>query len=293
MPARILDGKQTAREIRGELAARVAVVRDRLGRPPGLVAVLVGDDPASALYVKNKEKAATGAGFSGEVLRLPGTTSEAELLGVVDRLNEEERVDGILVQLPLPKQIDSDRVIDRIRPEKDVDGFHPENVGLLAIGRPRFASCTPLGVVELLRRHGVETRGKRAVVLGRSNIVGKPMALLLLRKGAVGDATVTVCHSASEGLPEIVGEADLLVAAVGRPEFVKGSWIKPGAVVVDVGIHRRPDGSLCGDVAFDEAAEVASWISPVPGGVGPMTIAMLLANTVASAERRGGWTAEG
>ncbi|MEW4567206.1 bifunctional methylenetetrahydrofolate dehydrogenase/methenyltetrahydrofolate cyclohydrolase FolD [Tautonia sp. JC769] len=284
MSAQILDGKETARVIRGELRDRVAVLREQHGKVPGLTAVLVGDDPASAIYVRNKEKAAREVGIEGTVLRLPASTGEAELLGVVDRLNDDPAVDGILVQLPLPRQIDPDRVIDRVSPGKDVDGFHPENVGLLAIGRPRFASCTPLGVVELLRRQGVETKGKRAVVLGRSNIVGKPMALLLLQKGAFGDATVTVCHSASREIPEIVREADVVIAAVGRPEMVRGDWIKAGAVVVDVGIHRKEDGSLCGDVVFDEAAEVASWITPVPGGVGPMTIAMLLANTVASAE---------
>lgn len=285
MSARILDGKGTARAIREELAGRVSIVRDRIGRPPGLTAVLVGDDPASGIYVKNKEKAAAGAGIEGGVLRLPGSTSEGALLDAVDSLNGDPTVDGILVQLPLPGQINPDRVIDRILPSKDVDGFHPENVGLLTIGRPRFASCTPLGVVELLRRHGLETRGARAVVLGRSNIVGKPMAMLLLQKGGVGDATVTVCHSSSRDIPAIVREADLLVAAVGRPEFVRGDWIKPGAVVVDVGIHRRADGSICGDVAFEEASAVASWITPVPGGVGPMTIAMLLSNTVSAAER--------
>lgn len=288
VPAQILDGKETARAIRLELRDRVAVLREQRGKVPGLTAVLVGDDPASAIYVRNKEKAAREVGMEGTVHRLPSATSEAELLAVVDRLNEDSAVDGILVQLPLPDQIDPNRVIDRVSPNKDVDGFHPENVGLLAIGRPRFASCTPLGVVELLRRNGIETKGKRAVVLGRSNIVGKPMALLLLQKGDFGDATVTVCHSASREVSEIVREADVLIAAVGRPEFVRGDWIKPGAVVVDVGIHRKEDGSLCGDVVFDEAAEVASWISPVPGGVGPMTIAMLLANTVASAEQSAG-----
>ncbi|WP_152052174.1 bifunctional methylenetetrahydrofolate dehydrogenase/methenyltetrahydrofolate cyclohydrolase FolD [Tautonia marina] len=288
MPAQILDGKETARAIRLELRDRVAVLREQRGKVPGLTAVLVGDDPASAIYVRNKEKAAREVGMEGTVHRLPSATSEEKLLAVVDRLNDDPAVDGILVQLPLPNQIDPNRVIDRVSPSKDVDGFHPENVGLLAIGRPRFASCTPLGVVELLRRHGIETKGKRAVVLGRSNIVGKPMALLLLQKGAFGDATVTVCHSASQEISEIVREADVLIAAVGRPEFVRGDWIKPGAVVVDVGIHRKEDGSLCGDVVFDEAAEVASWISPVPGGVGPMTIAMLLANTVASAEQSAG-----
>nr|WP_201750202.1 bifunctional methylenetetrahydrofolate dehydrogenase/methenyltetrahydrofolate cyclohydrolase FolD [Tautonia marina] len=288
VPAQILDGKETARAIRLELRDRVAVLREQRGKVPGLTAVLVGDDPASAIYVRNKEKAAREVGMEGTVHRLPSATSEEKLLAVVDRLNDDPAVDGILVQLPLPNQIDPNRVIDRVSPSKDVDGFHPENVGLLAIGRPRFASCTPLGVVELLRRHGIETKGKRAVVLGRSNIVGKPMALLLLQKGAFGDATVTVCHSASQEISEIVREADVLIAAVGRPEFVRGDWIKPGAVVVDVGIHRKEDGSLCGDVVFDEAAEVASWISPVPGGVGPMTIAMLLANTVASAEQSAG-----
>jgi methylenetetrahydrofolate dehydrogenase (NADP+)/methenyltetrahydrofolate cyclohydrolase len=288
VPARILDGKETARVIREELAGRVAVVRERRGRGPGLTAVLVGEDPASAIYVRNKEKAARVAGIEGEVRRLPETTSEAELLGIIDALNADPGVDGILVQLPLPGQINPETVIDRISPSKDVDGFHPENVGLLAIGRPRFASCTPLGVIELLRRHEIDVRGKRAVVLGRSNIVGKPMALLLLQKGGIGDATVTVCHSASQDIPAIVREADLLVAAVGRPEFVRGDWIKPGAVVVDVGIHRREDGTICGDVVFEEAVAVASWITPVPGGVGPMTIAMLLSNTVASAERTTG-----
>ncbi|WP_169980433.1 bifunctional methylenetetrahydrofolate dehydrogenase/methenyltetrahydrofolate cyclohydrolase FolD [Tautonia rosea] len=288
MPAQRLDGKETARLIRLELSNRVSALREVRGKAPGLTAVLVGDDPASAIYVRNKEKAAREVGIEGTVHRLPASTSEAELLDVVDRLNADPAVDGILVQLPLPDQIDPNRVIDRVSPSKDVDGFHPENVGLLAIGRPRFASCTPLGVIELLRRQGIETKGKRAVVLGRSNIVGKPMALLLLQKGAVGDATVTVCHSESREIPEIVREADLLIAAVGRPEMVRGNWIKPGAIVVDVGIHRRADGSLCGDVVFDEVAEVASWVTPVPGGVGPMTIAMLLANTVASGELAAG-----
>ncbi len=288
VPAQRLDGKETARLIRLELSNRVSALREVRGKAPGLTAVLVGDDPASAIYVRNKEKAAREVGIEGTVHRLPASTSEAELLDVVDRLNADPAVDGILVQLPLPDQIDPNRVIDRVSPSKDVDGFHPENVGLLAIGRPRFASCTPLGVIELLRRQGIETKGKRAVVLGRSNIVGKPMALLLLQKGAVGDATVTVCHSESREIPEIVREADLLIAAVGRPEMVRGNWIKPGAIVVDVGIHRRADGSLCGDVVFDEVAEVASWVTPVPGGVGPMTIAMLLANTVASGELAAG-----
>ena len=285
MSAQILDGKATARTIRMELAGRVERVVARLGRPPGLAAVLVGDDPASAIYVKNKEKAAHGAGIAGMARRLPGSITEDELIEVVAALNADPSVDGILVQLPLPGGIDADRVMETVDPSKDVDGFHPMNVGLLSMGRHWFASCTPLGVIELLKRHGIEPAGKRAVVLGRSNIVGKPMAMLLLHRGAMGDATVTVCHSASRDLPEIVREADLVIAAVGKPEMVRGDWIKPGAVVVDVGIHRRDDGTLVGDVAFDEAAEVASWITPVPGGVGPMTIAMLLCNTVASAER--------
>jgi methylenetetrahydrofolate dehydrogenase (NADP+) / methenyltetrahydrofolate cyclohydrolase len=222
--------------------------------------------------------------MNGVVHRLPADISEADLLKTVDTLNADPAVHGILVQLPLPKHIRDQAVIERVDPRKDVDGFHPENAGLLAVGRPRFVPCTPLGIRALLIEAGIETRGQRAVVLGRSNVVGKPMALLLLQKGAGGDATVTVCHTGSNDVAAITREADLLIAAVGRPEQVRAEWVKPGAVVVDVGIHRREDGSLCGDVHYPSVAEVASWITPVPGGVGPMTVAMLLKNTLRAAE---------
>ncbi len=283
MSARILDGKAIAQTLRAELAERVAQFRTETGQVPGLSVVLVGDNPASHVYVRNKEKACQKIGMRGEILRLPADVSEADLLETIDALNTDPAVHGFLVQLPLPRQIDERRVIERIDPRKDVDGFHPENVGLLAIGRPRFVPCTPLGVQVMLQRAGIETKGTRAVILGRSNIVGKPMALLLLQKGANADATVTVCHTATRDTKAIAREADLLIAAVGQPEQVRADWVKPGAVVVDVGIHRREDGTLCGDVAFEEVAEVASWISPVPGGVGAMTVAMLLSNTLNAA----------
>ena len=231
MPAQVIDGKAIAQAIRDELAARVAALRERTEAVPGLAAVLVGDDPASAVYVRNKEKACAAAGMSGTVHRLPASTSEAELLGLVDRLNADPSVHGILVQLPLPEQIDPDRVVERIDPLKDVDGFSPTSLGLLAAGRPRFVPCTPLGVRELLVRSGIEVKGKRVVVLGRSLTVGKPLALLLMQKGPGGDATVTVCHSASRDLPAIAREADVLIAAVGRPRLVRSDWIGPGAVV--------------------------------------------------------------
>ena len=242
--------------------------------------VLVGDVAASQVYVRNKENASRLAGIRGEVVRLPADVTEGALLATIDALNADPEVHGILVQLPLPPQVDEHRVIEAIDPRKDVDGFHPENAGLLAIGRPRFAPCTPLGVRELLIASGVETKGAHAVILGRSQIVGKSMALLLLQKGPGGDATVTVCHSASRDVEAMTRQADILIAAIGRPESVRGDAIKPGAVVIDVGINRMADGSLRGDVAFVEAAEVASWITPVPGGVGPMTVALLLRNTL-------------
>jgi methylenetetrahydrofolate dehydrogenase (NADP+)/methenyltetrahydrofolate cyclohydrolase len=283
LPARILDSKSLARRIRDQVAAESAELARRAGRPPGLSVVLVGEDPASAVYVRNKEKAAAAAGIRGEVVRLPASTSQAELLSVVDRLNDDPNVDGILVQLPLPRQIDDRVVVERVDPLKDVDGFHPANFGLLAQGTPRFVPCTPLGVREILIDAGVETAGAHAVVVGRSSIVGKPMALLLLQKGPGGDATVSVCHSATRDPAAIARQADILVVAMGRPEAVDASWIKPGAVVIDVGIHRRADGSLCGDIRFDDALKVASIVTPVPGGVGPMTIAMLLRNTLMAA----------
>jgi methylenetetrahydrofolate dehydrogenase (NADP+)/methenyltetrahydrofolate cyclohydrolase len=284
--ARILDGKALANTIRREIALEVANLSVRLGRAPGLTAVLVGDDPASQVYVRNKESACKSAGIAGEVLRLPGAISEEALLDTVDRLNSDDTIDGILVQLPLPRQIDERRIIERVDPRKDVDGFHPENVGLLASGVPRFVPCTPLGIRMMLLSAEIPTKGAHAVVLGRSNIVGKPMALLLIQKAAGGDATVTVCHTATRNAAAITREADIVVAAMGRAEQVTGEWIKPGAVVVDVGMNRRSDGSLCGDVHFSSASEVAGWISPVPGGVGRMTVAMLLQNTLQAARLR-------
>ncbi len=283
MAARILDGKALAQTIRDEVAGEVARLRDETGIVPGLSVVLVGENPASQVYVRNKAGACKAAGMRGEVLRLPADVSEAALLDAIDARNADGKVHGILVQLPLPAHVDEHRVIERVDPAKDVDGFHPENAGRLAGGRPRFVPCTPLGIRALLAASGIETKGAHAVVLGRSNIVGKPMALLLLQKGPGGDATVTVGHTGSRDVAELARTADLLIVAVGRPEQVRAAWIKPGAVVVDVGMNRRADGSLCGDVEFAGAAEVASWITPVPGGVGPMTVAMLLKNTLQAA----------
>jgi methylenetetrahydrofolate dehydrogenase (NADP+)/methenyltetrahydrofolate cyclohydrolase len=254
------------------------------GVVPGLAVVLVGDDPASQVYVRGKTKAAREAGVEPFDHHLPATTSQQELLALVGRLNRDPAVDGVLVQLPLPAQIDASAVIEAIDPGKDVDGFHPENVGRLWSGAPRFVPCTPLGVMRLLAEAGTTVAGARAVVVGRSNIVGKPMAALLL----AAHATVTLCHSRTADLAAEVGRADVLVAAIGKAELVRGAWIKPGATVIDVGMNRRPDGKLVGDVEFTAAAERAGAITPVPGGVGPMTIAMLLANTVASAQRRRG-----
>ena len=283
MPASILDGKALAKTLHEQTSRDVARLRDQTGTIPGLTVVLVGSDPASQVYVRNKQNACKAAGMNGAVLRLPADTSQAELLATIDGLNADPAVHGLLVQLPLPKGLDDRAVIERIDPLKDVDGCHPANMGLLAQGSPRFVPCTPLGIRELLAHAKIETRGARAVVLGRSQLVGKPMALLLLQKGEGGDATVTVCHTATSEPAAIAREADILVVAMGRPEAVTADWIKPGAVVVDVGIHKRPDGSLCGDVDFAGASRVASWITPVPGGVGPMTVAMLLRNTLKAA----------
>ncbi len=282
MPARLIDGKSIAEDVRRDVANEVARLKLEHGRGPGLAVVLVGDDPASRVYVRNKRKACDDAGIGGETITLAADVTQAKLLDTLDRLNASSEIDGILVQLPLPGQIDERAVIERIDPRKDVDGFHPVNAGLLAIGAPRFAPCTPLGIRELLLRESVETRGARAVVLGRSQIVGKSMALLLMQKGEGGDATVTVCHASTRDVAAVAREADILIAAIGRPELVRGDWIKPGAVVIDVGIHRRADGTLCGDVLFPEVREVASLLTPVPGGVGPMTVAMLLRNTLAA-----------
>ena len=281
--AQIIDGKALAQEVRRQVTQEVSDFRAATGIVPGLTVILVGDDPASRVYVGSKEKASNQAGMSGNVLRLPVTVAQAELLSTIDRLNADPAIHGILVQMPLPPQIDEQAVIDRIAPMKDVDGLHAENVGRLAQGRPRFVPCTPLGIRELLIVAGVETRGAHAVVLGRSLLVGKPMALLMIQKGPGGDATVTVCHTATADPAAIARRADILVVAMGRPEQVRGDWIKPGAVVIDVGIHRREDGTLRGDVLYEEAAAVASRITPVPGGVGPMTVAMLLRNTLHAA----------
>ena len=283
MSAAILDGKALAQQVRQNVAAEVADLVRETGAAPGLTVVLVGDDPASQVYVRNKQKACTEAGMNGTVLRLAASTSQAELEKVIDQLNADSSVNGILVQLPLPKRLDSHAILDRINPFKDVDGFHPVNVGLLAEGTPRFVPCTPLGIQHMLIASGVETRGANAVVLGRSNIVGKPMAMLLMQKGPGGDATVTVCHTATRDPQSIARQADLLVVAMGQPEAVDGDWIKPGATVIDVGIHKRDDGRLCGDVHFESAVQVAGRITPVPGGVGPMTNAMLLRNNLLSA----------
>ena len=283
MPAQILDGKAFAARIKTEVAAAVAVLKAETQVVPGLTVVLVGDDPASHVYVRNKESACKAAGMNGHVERLPADTTQATLVATIDRLNADPTVHGILVQLPLPPQIDERTIVARVDPRKDVDGFHPINVGLLAMGVPRFVPCTPLGIRALLLDAKIETRGARAVVLGRSQLVGKPMVLLLLRKGPGGDATVTVCHTATRDAAAIARQADILIAAVGRPEQVGADWIKPGATVIDVGIHKRADGSLCGDVHFTSALQVAGAITPVPGGVGPLTVAMLLKNTLQAA----------
>ncbi|MBA3316446.1 MAG: bifunctional methylenetetrahydrofolate dehydrogenase/methenyltetrahydrofolate cyclohydrolase FolD [Planctomycetota bacterium] len=285
MPARVIDGKRIAAEYREQVRQDAAAFTQRTGIVPHLVAVLVGDDPASAVYVRNKERACEQAGFKGTVHRLSAETSQAALLDLVARLNADPGVHGILVQSPLPKQIDPLAILDAVDPLKDVDAFHPENVGLIVQGRPRFLPCTPAGVQQLLIAEGIETAGKHAVVLGRSEIVGKPMALLLMQKGLAADATVTVCHSRTKDLASIVRQADLLIAAIGTAKFVTADMVKPGAVVIDVGINRGESG-LVGDVDYGPVSEIASAITPVPGGVGPMTIAMLLRNTLTAARMR-------
>ncbi len=293
MTARLIDGKAAAATLRARVAGVVHRFLAATSRAPGLAVVLVGEDPASSVYVRAKGKATIEAGMQSFEHKLPADTSEADLLALVDQLNADPAVDGILVQLPLPSQIDANKVITRIDPDKDVDGFHPTNAGRLAIGLPGFVACTPLGCLKLLRAELGDLSGKSAVVIGRSNIVGKPMALLLL-----GDsATVTVAHSRTKDLASVVRQADIVVAAVGRPEMVKGDWLKPGAIVIDVGIN-RVDGPepgktrLVGDVEFASAAQVAGAITPVPGGVGPMTIACLIRNTLVSAARREGFVLE-
>lgn len=283
-----MDGKATGARVRERVAAGVRALAGR-GVVPGLSVVLVGDDPASAVYVGAKAKACEQAGMRGDTIRMPATTSEAELLSVVERLNADPAVHGILVQMPLPKHIDADLVIKRIDPRKDVDGFHPVNVGKMLIGDPLgFVPCTPAGVMVLLREYRVQTSGAECVIIGRSNIVGKPMMALLVQPGA--DATVTVCHSRSRSIADHTRRADIVIAAAGRPGLVTGDMLRPGAIVIDVGINRVPDASaksgyrLVGDVDFESARDVASLITPVPGGVGPMTIAMLLENTLRAAQ---------
>lgn len=282
MNARILDGKALADRLLDDIAQQIEQ-RQASGRPaPGLAVILVGDDPASAIYVRNKRRACERAGVRSLAYDLPAATGQDELLALIDHLNADPEVDGILVQAPLPPQIDSETVIERILPEKDVDGFHPYNIGRLAVRMPVLRPCTPYGVMHLLAATGEVLRGRHAVVVGASNHVGRPMALELLMAGC----TVTVCHSATLDLANHVAQADIVVAAVGRPELVKGEWIKTGAIVIDVGINRLADGRLVGDVAFAAARERAAWITPVPGGVGPMTVATLLANTLEAAQRR-------
>ena len=276
MTAQIIDGKAVAAQVRETVRAQIQTLTAGGKRPPALATVLVGADPASEVYVRNKRKTCEELGVRSLHQHFEATLTEAELLAVVDRLNDDPTVDGILVQLPLPKHIDSSKVIERIRPDKDVDGFHPYNFGRLAQKNPLLRPCTPWGCIKLLESTDVPLRGASAVVIGSSNIVGRPMALELL----LADATVTVCNSKTRDLAEVVGRADIVVAGVGRAHFVKGAWIKPGAVVIDVGINRLDTGKLAGDVEFEVAKERAGFITPVPGGVGPMTIAMLMDNTL-------------
>ena len=279
MAAKILDGKATAESLRQEQARRVAELKAR-GITPGLAVVLVGENPASQTYVRNKERACQAVGIYSEVHRLPQSTSQQELLGLIARLNADPKIHGVLVQLPLPAQLDEEQVILAIRPDKDVDGFHPENAGKLLLGQEAFLPCTPRGILVLLERAGIPVAGREVVVVGRSNIVGKPAGLLFLAR----NATVSVCHSRTANLAEHTRRADILVVAVGKPGFITADMVRPGAVVVDVGINRVGD-RLVGDVDFDGVSQVAGWITPVPGGVGPMTISMLLENTLEAAER--------
>lgn len=277
--ATILDGRLVSAATRERIREKTAEFIEKTGHTPGLSVILVGSDPASCVYVRNKRRACGDVGFRSEIYELPEETTEEELLSLIEKLNRDEGTDGILVQLPLPKQISEEAIIKAIDPKKDVDAFHPENVGGICTGNYTFLPCTPAGVMVLLEYYGIDPKGKHCVVVGRSNIVGKPQALLMLEK----NATVTICHSKTENLAEEVKRADIVVAAVGRPNFITGDMIKEGAVVVDVGINRLPDGTLCGDVDFAAAEKKASYITPVPGGVGPMTITMLMENTLRAA----------
>ena len=277
----IIDGKKTSADIKAEIANETAEFIKNTGVTPGLAVVIVGNDPASEVYVRNKCKACEAVGFHSEKYELSGDSTEEELIALIDKLNDDKNIHGILVQLPLPKAMDVEKVLLRIKPEKDVDAFHPYNTGKIMQGKYDFLPCTPAGVMELLARYNVEIKGKDCVVVGRSDIVGKPMAMLLLHK----DGTVTICHSKTKDLSEVCRRADIIIAAVGRANFVTADMVKEGAVVIDVGINRLPDGKLCGDVAFDEVEKKASAITPVPGGVGPMTIAMLMRNTLTAAQK--------
>jgi methylenetetrahydrofolate dehydrogenase (NADP+)/methenyltetrahydrofolate cyclohydrolase len=282
--ARLLDGKAVAAKVRLEVGARAAAFAARCGRRPGLAVVQVGEEAASSVYVRNKRKSSLEAGIESFAHDLPVSTSEAQILALVQALNRDPRIDGILIQLPLPKGVDTNRIMDAVDPAKDVDGFHPLNTGLLAQKRPRLRPCTPFGVIRLAQEYGIALPGLRATVVGASNIVGRPMALELL----LARATVTVCHTGTRDLRAEIERAELLVAAVGKAGFIPGDWIRPGAAVFDVGINRTASGKLVGDVEFERAAERAAWITPVPGGLGPMTIAMLLSNAVDAAYLRAG-----
>lgn len=277
--AKLIDGKKISQEIKDELKEKVAVLKAE-GKTGALAVIQVGEDPASSVYVRNKKNACAYIGIESLAYELPESTTEEELLKLIEELNEKEEVKGILVQLPLPAHICEDKVIQAISPKKDVDGFHPQSVGAMTIGEKGFLSCTPAGIIQLLKRSGVEIEGKHCVVIGRSNIVGKPMALLMLRE----NATVTIAHSRTKNLPELCKQADILIVAMGKPRFIGAEYVKEGAVVIDVGIHRDENNKLCGDVKFDEVEPIASAITPVPGGVGPMTIAMLMSNCVQSIE---------
>lgn len=280
MTAEIIDGKEVAGSIRSEIKEEVARLKGQV--TPGLAVILVGDDPASRSYVKGKEKASKEVGIYSELVELPADTTEETLLTTVDRFNDDPNIHGILVQLPLPKHISEKKVIERILPEKDVDGFHPVNIGRMMTGQEAFLPCTPFGIMKMLEYKNIDVRGKHAVVIGRSNIVGKPAGQLLLN----ADATVTYCHSKTPHLETYTSQADILIAAAGREEMIRKEHVKEGAVVIDVGVNRKENGKLCGDVLFDEVKEKASYITPVPGGVGPMTITMLLYNTLLSAKKR-------
>ena len=284
MTARLIDGKALALQVREGLATESAAVLAKTGRKPGLATILVGDDPASHLYVKSKQKACDAAGIYIDDHKLPASTTQAELVALIEKENADPKIHGILVQLPLPKHIDSKIVLEAVSPDKDADGFHPYNFGRLVEGHPVFEACTPKGVIKMIESTGVSIEGKRAVVLGRSNIVGKPLALMLLQR----NATVTICHSKTKDLPAVCREAELLLVAIGKAKFVTADMVRDGAVVIDVGTNRLPDGKVVGDVDFEPVSQKAGWISPVPGGVGPMTIAMLLDNTVESAKRMAG-----